>query len=292
LRSPSERPPLEAELRSISPSETSHYLGWLARAPLAHEHVGWLPTGDWIGRTPSLALVSRGGLPLGFLCASPDRLGVAWIQVFASATRPSAGAIWDPLWAAARSQLKQMAVDSVWAMANQPWFIDLLQRSGLALANRVITLAAGPHSQPSAGPEFQGVALRRLCPEDLPIVADLDNRAFKIPWQMDQEALAATFQNAPMARVAQAGSRIVGYELCTETVQGWHLARLAVDPDYQHRGVGRALVIDLLESKLRMGVRALTVNTQVENHFSLRLYRSFGFTATGETIPVYSAALS
>lgn len=292
MRSPSERPALEAELRSISPSETSPYLGWLARAPLAHEHVGWLPTGLWIGRVPSLALVSPGGLPLGFLCVPPDRLGVAWIQIFASSTRRTPGAHWDPLWAAARLQLKNMAVETVWAMANQRWFIDLLQRSGFALANRVITLAAGPPSQPRAGPEFQALALRRLCPEDLSAVADLDNRAFEIPWQLDQEALAVTFRNAPLARVAQAGSRIVGYELCTETPQGWHLARLAVDPDYQHRGVGRALVIDLLELKLRMGVRALTVNTQVENHFSLRLYRSFGFAATGETIPVYSATLS
>jgi ribosomal-protein-alanine N-acetyltransferase len=105
---------------------------------------------------------------------------------------------------------------------------------------------------------------------------------------MDREALTVTFQNAPLARVAQTGLRIIGYELCTETFQGWHLARLAVDPDYQGHGVGQALVVDLLESNQRRGARTLTVNTQVENAVSLRLYRSLGFGPGGEVIPVYS----
>ncbi|MGA2113015.1 MAG: GNAT family N-acetyltransferase [Anaerolineales bacterium] len=292
MRSRSERPPLEAELRSISLAERSDYLGWLARAPFVHEQVGWIPTSDWIGRSPSLALLSREGLPLGLLCVSCDQLGVAWIQAFGSAPRPSPSAIWEPLWAAACSQLKSMAVDRVWAMADQPWFLSLLQGSGFAPASKVATLVADRPARPQPPPQLPGLTLRPLRPQDLPPVSQLDNRAFEIPWQMDAEALAVTLQNAPLARVAQAGPRIIGYDLCTETFQGWHLARLAVDPDYQHRGVGQALVIELLESKQREEVRTLTVNTQAENSVSLRLYRSLGFAPSGETIPVYCAALS
>lgn len=292
MRSLSKSPPLEAQIRTIPFALRSDYLGWLARAPLAHEQVGWIPTGDWIGRSPSMALVSPEGQPLGFLCISCDQLGVAWIQAFASATRPSPGAIWERLWAAAHSQLKSIAVERVWAMADQPWFLTLLQGSGFVPASRVVSLLADRPAPREPEAHLAGLRLRPLRPADLPAVSELDHRAFQDPWRMDAEALAVTLRNAALARTADVGSTIVGYELCTETYQGWHLARLAVDPQYQHRGIGRALVVDVLEAKQHRGARALTVNTQAENTFSLRLYRSLAFASSGEAIPVYSAAVT
>ena len=291
MRLPSERVPLGAGLKSVSPAERSTYLTWLARAPYAHEQVGWIPTADWIGRSPSWALVWPGGIPLGLLCVSCDQLGVAWIQALASAAQPGPAALWEPLWAAAHAQLKSMAVGKVWAMADQPWFRKLLQENGFAPASQVVTLFADRLVRRAPQAQLPGLILRTFRPQDLAAVCQLDNRAFVAPWQMDMEALAATLRNSPQASVAEIGEQIVGYELTTETLQGWHLARLAVNPDYQRCGIGQALVVDLLELKQRRKVAALTVNTQAENAASLQLYRSLGFAPSGEAIPVYSTSL-
>jgi ribosomal protein S18 acetylase RimI-like enzyme len=66
-----------------------------------------------------------------------------------------------------------------------------------------------------------------------------------------------------------------------------HLARLAVLPEIQGRGIGRALVQDLFAQLVRNGVYRVSVNTQNDNATSLRLYQRLGFVRTGEQYPVY-----
>jgi len=68
---------------------------------------------------------------------------------------------------------------------------------------------------------------------------------------------------------------------------GAHLARLAVRPSLQSRGLGRALVADLVQQAERHGMYRLTVNTQSDNAASLALYKKTGFRETGERYPVY-----
>jgi ribosomal-protein-alanine N-acetyltransferase len=72
---------------------------------------------------------------------------------------------------------------------------------------------------------------------------------------------------------------------------GAHLARLAVDPAFQHRGIGRALVVDLLGQLRRRGFDSVTLNTQSDNRRSQDLYRGLGFRETGQRYPMFEIAL-
>jgi ribosomal-protein-alanine N-acetyltransferase len=72
---------------------------------------------------------------------------------------------------------------------------------------------------------------------------------------------------------------------------GGHLARLAVHPEFQGRGIGHALLHDLLVRFQERGAMRVTVNTQDNNHASLRLYRKAHFHLTGESYPVYEYPL-
>jgi ribosomal protein S18 acetylase RimI-like enzyme len=67
-----------------------------------------------------------------------------------------------------------------------------------------------------------------------------------------------------------------------------HLARLAVHPSVQGRGVGRALLANLFEWIKQNGFVILSVNTQSDNSASLHLYQRMGFLRTGESYPVYT----
>ncbi|MEJ5226157.1 MAG: GNAT family N-acetyltransferase, partial [Anaerolineales bacterium] len=80
----------------------------------------------------------------------------------------------------------------------------------------------------------------------------------------------------------------VGYQISTFGPFGAHLARLAVHPNAQQRGVGRALLADLIDKVSAHGLQRITVNTQGKNLVSQALYRKMGFVPSGESYPVFT----
>jgi ribosomal protein S18 acetylase RimI-like enzyme len=96
------------------------------------------------------------------------------------------------------------------------------------------------------------------------------------------ETLRRAFAQAYYATVAENESGIIGYQLSTGGGQRAHLARLAVHPAGQGKGVGRALLSDLFTYLTYRGIPRLSVNTQSDNRVSLSLYQRMGFVRTGE----------
>ena len=68
-----------------------------------------------------------------------------------------------------------------------------------------------------------------------------------------------------------------------------YLQRLAVDPGAQRAGHGRALTVDALRWMARRRVADCLVNTSVDNHAALALYRSIGFTPMDDLLTVLHA---
>jgi ribosomal-protein-alanine N-acetyltransferase len=80
--------------------------------------------------------------------------------------------------------------------------------------------------------------------------------------------------------------RLAGYSaLCANSRSEGQLARLAVHPDLQGRGIGRALVTDAI-AYAGGEYRTLVLNTQTHNTRSQALYRRLGFRAVGTPMPV------
>jgi ribosomal protein S18 acetylase RimI-like enzyme len=100
-----------------------------------------------------------------------------------------------------------------------------------------------------------------------------------------------TFAQAVAGTVALLEGRIAGYQLSTRAQGKMHLARLAVHPEAQRLGIGRALVQGVIRQSVLQGQETFTVNTQSENVASLRLYHSLGFVETGEDVPLFCAQL-
>ena len=124
---------------------------------------------------------------------------------------------------------------------------------------------------------------------DLQAAAEADAAAFDPLWRNSLEALSRAFLQASYASVAWDGSHVLGYQLSTASPLGTHLARLAVRPEAQRRGVAAALVGDLIAHIGDSGPSHLTVNTQARNAASLALYSKLNFELTGERYPVYAA---
>jgi ribosomal protein S18 acetylase RimI-like enzyme len=266
------------------------WLQWLSQAGTQFHHVGWHPVSYWIGRPASLSLLAEDGSTAASLLASPDGLGTAWLHLFASETPPGAPAAWSLLWPAAQQILSRMRLASVWAMATQPWLLNLLQSSGYARSDTVIAYCQQPSQLWPVSELMQRIDPLRE--EDLPAVEILDRAAFAPPWQMDSDALRETLKHSLLAAAFRSEGRIAGYFMAVATAHGVHLTRLAVDPRDQNRGIGRAMTAFVLNHFYRQNAPWITVNTQSENRRSRRLYRSMGFSEMQETYPVLRIALN
>jgi ribosomal-protein-alanine N-acetyltransferase len=71
-----------------------------------------------------------------------------------------------------------------------------------------------------------------------------------------------------------------------------HLTRIAVHPDWQGQGVGKRLLAAAVQTAQSHSARSLTLNTQVSNRRSQRLYRAFGFAPTGQITSVYTCLIN
>jgi ribosomal protein S18 acetylase RimI-like enzyme len=123
---------------------------------------------------------------------------------------------------------------------------------------------------------------------DLPHVTVVDGESFDPLWHNSQDTLGRALSQSLFATVAEDAGGIIGYQLTTGSGVRAHLARLAVCPAMQGRGVGRALLGNLFDTLVQGGYLKLSVNTQSDNSTSLKLYQKLGFVRTGETYPVYT----
>jgi ribosomal protein S18 acetylase RimI-like enzyme len=250
-----------------------------------HRHLDWRNPLDWIGSPPYLVLESFGRVAAALGCP-PDPPPVAWIRLFVCSGALPLEEAWSALWEGARAELAARGHASAAIILMQDWLRGPLQKSGFQSHQQVVMLARELQELPSrVVPD--GIAIRPLMHYDLPAVAGLDAAAFGPFWYNSPASLERAFPQAAWATVAESAQGILGYQISTQNPLGGHLARLAVRADTQGRGVGAALVADLLHRMNARGLNRLTVNTQNDNAASLSLYRKFGFRETGDRYPVF-----
>lgn len=132
------------------------------------------------------------------------------------------------------------------------------------------------------------VPLRPYRPEDRGAILAVEWAAFPwLWWNSPAELDHYTAQRGVEVYVTLAGDRVVGYAGFTVRGAFGHLDRLAVHPDYQRQGRGTALVIWTLRRMGELGVRTVTLSTQVDNARSQALYRRLGFRPTRWRYPIY-----
>ena len=255
-----------------------------------HRHLDWRNPLDWVGSAPFLVAELRGELVSALACP-PDPPCVAWLRLFADSGKIPLGEAWELLWQAAREDLAQRGNFTMAVILLQEWLRAILEATGFTSRQEIVMLERDQLS-PAESPLPSGVSIRSMTAGDLPVVAALDAAAFEPIWQNSLEALQGAFPQAMLATVAVSAGEVIGYQITTRNPFGAHLARLAVRPDTQRRGVGGALVNELIQQLVQQSIVRLTVNTQSDNLTSLSLYRRIGFRETGERYPVYERPIS
>ncbi|MEY4339345.1 MAG: hypothetical protein RLZ14_1195, partial [Actinomycetota bacterium] len=136
------------------------------------------------------------------------------------------------------------------------------------------------------------VPIARLTAHQHTIASEVDRAAFGDGWYLDPEAIDEVRHATPHHRArTTAGQPLRAYAVSGRDAGIGFLQRLAVHPQQQRQGLGRALVLDSLRWMTRWKVDRVLVNTPVNNEAALLLYESTGFHRLRDRLRVYERSL-
>ena len=146
-------------------------------------------------------------------------------------------------------------------------------------------------SKADRGPLPGGYAIRSRLPADDPLLVAIENRASELfraygygsvadAFIPDVEALRATIAGQDVKVAVDDSSRPVGYAVFGAVGEFLHLGELSVDPQHGRRGLGSALVAEVIDAARRGNYDGVSLTTFRELPFNAPFYRRLGFRET------------
>jgi len=124
------------------------------------------------------------------------------------------------------------------------------------------------------------IEIRTLSLGDLGAIEAIERRAYRTPWSRSMFA-SELAKSTSICLGAFQGEDLIGYIVNSRYVDAWHVMNVAVDPDYQRRGIATRLLERLFELTRDEHRRGYTLEVRVSNESAIRLYEKLGFTAHG-----------
>lgn len=175
-----------------------------------------------------------------------------------------------------RARLRADGFTAVVTAAVGPSERDVFESDGFA-RHELLHLLRHDLTGLGAAPDRQ-LGIRRANRADRDAMLAVDAQTFEPFWQLDLDGLLESIRATPTTRVRVVRRPdVVGYAVTGRAGDQGYLQRLAVAPEHQGRGLGRALVLDGLHWLHRRKASVCWVNTQEANHRALALYRQLGF---------------
>ena len=124
------------------------------------------------------------------------------------------------------------------------------------------------------------IEIRPLGLSDLGAIDAIEQRAYRTPWSRSMFA-SELAKGSSICLGAWEGDRLVGYCVNSRYVDAWHIMNVAVDPDFQRRGIATRLLERLFELTRDDQRRGYTLEVRVSNTDAIELYERLGFVRQG-----------
>jgi GNAT superfamily N-acetyltransferase len=280
-------------------------LAYLVQQRRVFNRMDWWSPYEWLDSDAFFALGSDTSveaamlvIPVSFgqvngLVAASSQ--TAWLRWCAVADGVSASGVLRTLTGYGLGELARHGVTSVYAIVEATnWINSYLREAQYKPADDVVTMVCREPESPQHSARFtNGPDIRPAIRYDIDEVYSVDQSAFDEQWQYPRDILYRALETSAYYTVATQQGRVIGYQFATSDGQDAHITRLAVHPDWQNQGVGGALLKDALGYLARdMGARYVTLNTQVSNKVSQRLYSRLGFRTLLPSMQVLCRQLS
>ena len=129
--------------------------------------------------------------------------------------------------------------------------------------------------------------IEKMTADCLNAVAALEEECFSHPWS--KQSLSESLENEnSVFLVAVEDGKIVGYVGMEVIVDEGYIFNVAVSADYRRRGVGYALVRELVTYGMKNSLCFITLEVRQSNAAAISLYSKFGFIRAGERKNYYS----
>ena len=112
-------------------------------------------------------------------------------------------------------------------------------------------------------------------------VIRIEEECYPRPWSATLFLSELSQRTSRRYTVATLGPMVVGFAGLMVVEDEGHVTTLTVDPPWQHRGVGTALLLDLARAAVGLALRHLTLEVRASNIPAQALYRRFGFAPGG-----------
>lgn len=129
-------------------------------------------------------------------------------------------------------------------------------------------------------------AIRNMTPADLPAIETIEQRVFTEPWVMG--SYAACLRSGCYARVAEDAGTVAGYAVLHQLRGEAEIFTLAVAPEFQGKGIGTALLADLMSEANREGAFRVVLQVRSSNDHAIHIYKKAGFVQTGVISDYYA----
>ena len=287
-------------VRVATDADAAAIMDLLHKAAYRHHHVDWYVPGDWLGspgfvvqpepeRQPSSVTARLLGTRTRLracLAATADPLPAAWVRVTAIAGVERPQDTLAALLEVATTNLSRTGATELAWLAIEKWPSSWLPELGFECANQIETYIKEDKAIPPLDP-VPGLRIRPVLDSDMETLARLEAHAFEPLWRHSAHGLAIARSQAFSFDVALLDEEIVGFQLSAASNAGAHLVRMTIRPERQRKGIGSTLLAHTLSYYYRQGLGYVSLNTQVDNIASQRLYGKFGFQASGELLPVW-----
>lgn len=283
----------EWHLRRATKGDAAEIGRLLKVSALSHVHPDWHLPVDWLG-SPGF-VVCEEATPAGIesslwgcLAVGVDPPPAAWVRVAALGSGAGLERRLSEMLEATLPWLREQGVTILGWLPTELWPERWLASAGFGIVNHIVTYDLERIDVEIRN--FGPATIRPATLNDLPLLAEIEKMAFDPLWRYSAKGLLLAHGQALAFEIAELEGRIVGfqYSVAGRDGQSAHLVRLTVSPRAQGRGVGSGLMASALDGYARRGIKRVTLNTQLDNHPSRRLYKRFGFSQLGDRVPVWA----
>ena len=145
----------------------------------------------------------------------------------------------------------------------------------------------------ATAPELFSVApemvIRQMRPHDVAEVVAIEHASYQFPWSegIFRDCLRVGY----VCRVLLVDQVLMGYAVMSTGAGEAHILNLCVGETFRCRGLGRRLMLALIERAAAAGVSDAFLEVRPSNTTAIRLYLSMGFAQLGTRRGYYQAAV-
>ena len=114
----------------------------------------------------------------------------------------------------------------------------------------------------------------------VPQIAKIEQLCFNDPWS--ENSIASELNNRlSLWLVAVEDECVIGYVGSQTVIGETDMMNIAVHPDYRKKGIGTALIVELIDALKARGSHSLMLEVRSSNSSAISVYKNLGFLEVG-----------